>query len=82
MAATEQELLDQIRKLDQEQQKRVLDFVHKLTAPQGEPVKDFLERTRTISVPKEDLAEMARFIEEEFERIDWNDWNNPPSFSA
>ncbi len=82
MAAIEQELLDQIRKLDQEQQKRVLDFVHKLTALQGEPVKDFLERTRTISVPKEDLAEMARFIEEEFERIDWNDWNNPPSLSA
>jgi hypothetical protein len=55
MAAIEQELLDQIRKLDTEQQRRVLDFVRTLTSPKGEPVKDFLERTRGINFPKEAL---------------------------
>ena len=81
MAAIEQELLEQFKRLDTEQQKQVLDFVHRLTQPRGELVKDFLERTSHIHIPKEDLAEMARYIEEYEERIDWDDWNNPPTLS-
>ena len=82
MAAIEQELLEQIRKLDTEQQKQVLDFVRQLNRPQGELGKDFLERTSKIHISKEDLEEMKRVAEEDEERIDWDDWNNPPEFPA
>ena len=82
MAAIEQELFEQIRKLDTEQQQQVLDFVRQLNRPQGELGKDFLERTAAIQFPKEDLEEMARIIEEDEERIAWDDWNNPPEFPA
>jgi len=79
MATIEQELIEQIHRLDEEQQKRVLDFVHELKRPTGEPGKDFLKRTSNIHIPKEDLQEMLRYIEEDEERIDWDDWNNPPT---
>jgi hypothetical protein len=76
----EQELIEQIRRLNVEQQKRVLNFVREFNRPKGELGKDFLERTSKIHFPKEDLEEIARYIEEDEERIDWDDWNNPPSF--
>lgn len=82
MATLEQELIEQIRRLDEDQQKRVLDFVRELGYPRGELVKDFLERTNNIYIPKEDLEEMLRYIEEDEERIDWDDWNNPPTLFA
>ncbi len=82
MAAIEQELWDRIRRLDAEQQKQVLDFVHRLAQPKGELVKDFLERTDSIRIPTKDLEKIEQFIEEEFERIDWDDWDNPPALSA
>jgi hypothetical protein len=59
-----------------------LDFVRQLNRPKGELGKDFLERTAGIQFPKEDLEEIARIIEEDEERIDWDDWNNPPEFPA
>jgi hypothetical protein len=82
MAAIENELWEQIRKLDKEQQRQVFDFVRRLARPKGEPVEGFLQRTAVIHIPEQDLEEMGRFIEEEFERIDWDDWNNPPALSA
>jgi len=53
-----------------------------LTHPRGELVRDFLERTKAIRIPEADLEEMKEFIEEEFEQVDWDDWNNPPVLSA
>ncbi len=82
MAAIEQELLEQLKKLDTDQKKQVLAFVHRLTQPQGEPGRDFIERTSHIHFPKEDLEEIERYIEEYEERIDWDAWNNPPEFPA
>ena len=82
MAAIEQELIEQIRRLDTEQKKRVLEFVRQLDRPKGELGTDFIARTRAIKFPKEDLEEIARIIEEDEERIDWDDWNNPADFSA
>jgi hypothetical protein len=82
MVTIERELVKQIQRLDGEQQKQVLDFVYSLTHPRGELVRDFLERTKAIRIPEADLEEMKQFIEEEFERIDWDDWNNPPALSA
>jgi hypothetical protein len=82
VAAIEQELLEQIQKLNLDQKKRVLDFVHELSRPKGELGTDFIARTQSIKFPKEDLEEIARIIEEDEERIDWDDWNNPPEFPA
>jgi hypothetical protein len=44
-------------------------------------VSDFLERTRDIHISPEDLAIMKQVAEEDEERIDWDDWNNPPAVS-
>jgi len=82
MAALEQELLEQFNKLDTTQQQQVLDFVRRLVHPKGEPGKDFIERTSQIHFPKEDLEEIKWYIEEYEERIDWDDWNNPPKLST
>ena len=82
MAAIEQELLEQFKKLDRNKQKQVLDFVHQLTHPKGELGRDFIARTSQIHFPKEDLAEIAQYIEEYEERLDWDDWNDPPTLSA
>lgn len=79
MSAIERKLFEQIRRLDDEQQKQVLDFVQRLTQPKGEPVREFLERTRDIRISPEDIAIMKRVAEEDEERIDWDDWNNPPA---
>ncbi len=80
MTTIEQELLYQLQVLNPEQQQEVLDFAYQLIHPKGELVSDFLARTSQIHFPKEDLEEMARFIEEEFEQVDWDEWNNPPAF--
>ncbi len=82
MLAIEQELLQEIQKLDTAQKKQVLDFVHRLTRPRGEPVRDIFQHASELGFPREDLEKMKQFIEEEFERIDWDDWNNPPTLSA
>jgi hypothetical protein len=77
MAAIEQEIIEQIRRLNPEQQKQVLNFVRELSYEKGETGREFIERTKGINFPKEDLEEIARIIEEDEERIDWDDWNNP-----
>jgi hypothetical protein len=82
MAAIEQEILENIRKLDPEQKKQVLDYVQHLAAPKGEPFSEMFQHAREIAFPKEDLEEMKRIIEEDEERIDWGDWNNSPSLSS
>lgn len=79
MAAMEQELLEQFKKLDTARQQQVLDFVHRLAQPQGEPGRAFIERTKDIVISPEDLEIMRRVAEEDEERIDWDDWHNPPA---
>lgn len=79
MVAIEQEILDQIRKLDLDQQKQVLDFVRGLTHPKGVLVRDFLEYTHDIQISPEDLEIMKRVAEVDEERIEWDDWNNTPA---
>jgi hypothetical protein len=82
MSAIEQKLFAQIKRLDDEQQKQVLDFVQRLTQPKGETFRDIFDHAREIAFPKEDLDEIKRLIEEDEERIDFDDWNNPPSLSS
>jgi hypothetical protein len=69
----ERQLIEQLNRLDPSQQQRVLDFARELataTRPQGVPASKLKQFAGLI--PKEDLAEMKRAIEEDCERIDLN----------
>jgi hypothetical protein len=63
MAAMEQELLEQFKKLDTTRQKQVLDFVHRLAQPRGESVRDVVQHARELDFPPEDLEQIKRTIE-------------------
>jgi hypothetical protein len=52
-----------------------------LTQPVGEPLRDIIKHAQELYISREDLEEMKKFIESERERIDWDDWNNPPTLS-
>ncbi len=69
MSAVEQEILEAIRLLGIEQQKRVLEFVRTITPSSGTTFAEMREIAREIAFPKEDLEEMLRIIEEEFEQV-------------
>jgi len=74
--SVEQQIVDLIRNLNEEQRWEVLRFARRLKLPPGISGKEFIERTRAIQFPHEDLEEMKRAIEEEFEQIDDN-WDRP-----
>lgn len=66
----EQELLDQVRKLDRNQQRRVVAYARALhTRPKGQSGAEFLERTKNIHIDADDLKRMEQAIEEAFEQI-------------
>ncbi len=73
----EQEILDQIRTLDLEAQRQVLEFARSLSHPQGISGKEFLKRTQGMHPDLADLAMMEQAIEAEFERIDPDEWDLP-----
>jgi hypothetical protein len=66
----EQEILEQIRDMNEAQQKEVLAFARGLKRPTGESGKQFIERTKDIHIDPEDLALMKAAIEEWCERAD------------
>ncbi len=71
----EQQLLNELRRLDSTKQQRVLAFVRELAEmgkPRGVPAAELLRFGGLI--PREDLEEMRRAIEEECERIDYDEW--------
>lgn len=59
MAAIEQELVEQFKKLDTEQKKQVLDFVHRLTQSRGE-LPDVSEDWEHQPWTDEELEEMMK----------------------
>lgn len=73
----EQEILDQIRALDEEGQRRVLEFARSLRHPKGISGKEFLRRTQGMNADPADLDFMEKAIEEEFERVDLDAWDLP-----
>jgi hypothetical protein len=79
MAATtiKQQIIEQLDALTEEQQKRVLAFTASLVRPRGEPGSLLLERTRDIHIAPDDLEKMKQVIEEDCERIDWDEWDLP-----
>jgi hypothetical protein len=62
----EQEIIEQIRLLDVEERRRVLEFARSLRYPKGISGKEFLERTKDIRFDDD----MIKAIEEGFETID------------
>ena len=70
MAALEQEIIERIRELNIEQQKRVLEFVRSLSYAKGILGKDLITRVYEVNFDPADLEEMQRAIEESCERIE------------
>ena len=71
----EQELLEQVNKLDDERQQRLLNYARLLNnVPdvRGETGKSLIASAGMFG--KQDLEEMKRAVEEDCERIDWGGW--------
>jgi hypothetical protein len=71
----EQALLEQVNKLDDEQQRRLLNYARLLAnVPdiRGESGKSLIASAGMFS--KQALEQMERAIEEDCERIDWSGW--------
>lgn len=73
----EQELIEEVRMLSADEQKRILALVKKLNRPKGTPGREFIEAIKDISISPEDLETMRRVIEEDQERIDLDEWDLP-----
>lgn len=59
----EQEILEQIRDMNEEQQKEVLAFARGLKRPKGLSGKEAIRLAEEINFPKEDLEEIAKAIQ-------------------
>ena len=65
-------LFEEIRKLPDQAQRRVLEFVNSLTNRSGEPGANLIASVGMISA--QDLEEMKKAIEEGCEQVDSNGW--------
>jgi hypothetical protein len=72
MTSLEQAIMEQIGKLSEAQQQRVLDYLHTLTSPEGVPGKSLLRFAG--SIPLDELKLMEAAIEEAFEQIEPDEW--------
>ena len=75
--STVEQIEAQVRQLAPPQQERVLQFARSLTGnpsalPPGAKLEDLMKFAGTI--PREDLEEMQRAIEEGCEQIDHDSW--------
>ncbi|MBI5668854.1 MAG: hypothetical protein HZC41_12680 [Chloroflexi bacterium] len=72
----ERQILDELRRLDADQQRRVLDFARELSEadrPRGVPAERVFRAAAGL-FSKEEVDEMMKAIEEECERIDYDEW--------
>lgn len=69
-----EQLVDEVHRLPEAAQRRVLDFARALRreTPAGVPGKSLLRFAR--SLPANDLKEMAEAIERDCESVDPRDW--------
>ncbi len=65
MSAVEQEIMEKIRKLDEETQKRVLTFIEELEISEEIPPQKFYTALELLQLPEE---ERNRLVAEAFER--------------
>lgn len=69
----EQEILNEVHKLNAKEQRQVLQYVQSITKgqqPIGEPGWKFVEAARQVNISAEDLQLMEAAIEEWCERVD------------
>jgi hypothetical protein len=68
------EVIEQMKKLPEDKQRRVLEFTRELTVsrPRGTPGRELLRFVGAIS--KESAEMMRKAIEEDCERIDADEW--------
>lgn len=68
------EILKTLDRMPHDRLRRALDLIRAMDAetPHGTRGRDLLDLAGTLSA--EDAAEMLRVIEEEFERVDTDDW--------
>lgn len=73
---TEQQIIEEIRRLKIDEQERVLDFIRRLQdgQPTGMPGNVLLERAQEANFDPADLEVMKQAIEEGTEGIDWSEW--------
>ena len=76
-SALERQLVERFRRMTAEQQQQLLDYAQTLTRLRGLSGREMIELAQRVAFPPEDLAEMARAIEEDCERIDWDGWGLP-----
>lgn len=76
MTTIADQIVEQINRLTEDQQRRVLEFARQLELPEGIPGKALIAWAQHNRIPPEDLVTMQRAIEEGCERID-DDWNKP-----
>jgi hypothetical protein len=62
MTVIEQEILEAVRRLNPQQQVRVLEFARAATLPSGTTFAEMRAIARGIAFSSEDLEEMARII--------------------
>ncbi len=65
MSAVEQEIIERIRKLDQEAQKRVLAFIEEVEGSEKTPPQKYYTAVELLQLPKE---KRDRLVAEAFER--------------
>jgi hypothetical protein len=66
----ERELLEVVQGLTDDQKQTVLQYARTIKQPVGEPGWLFVERTRHIHIPAEDLEAMQKAIDEAFGQIE------------
>lgn len=71
-----EQIISQLDRLSPEQQRQLLDHSLSLQQrrPPGIPGDELIARAREINFSPEDLAEIIQAIDEDCERIDWNEW--------
>lgn len=60
----EQRLIEQIQRMNREQQQALLDYAHTLSRPRGLSGAEMIRLAREVDFPPDDLKEMAEAIEE------------------
>ena len=72
--SVEKDLLDELHRLEEDQQRRVLEFARTLANSKivGAPGKSLLRFAGTIN--QDDLNEIARAIAEDCESVDSREW--------
>lgn len=77
--AIKEQIISQLDRLSEAQQRQVLDFTRSLARPRGTPGKVLIERMRNVQIDPADLEIMRQAIEGEFEKVDLDDWDLPPN---